>query len=188
MKEKLRQFLSQRQKRHIVDPSRTPAAVLLPIYYRQGQYYILFIKRTNKVAQHKGQISFPGGVYEEKDGTLVTTALRECAEEIDLPADDVEILGELDDEASVSTNYIITTFVASIPWPHQLKVDGEETEEIIEIPISALLDSSCWHHETQDEEKVTSYSYHYQGRVIWGATARILNNFLNIFTQVTHDR
>ncbi len=188
MKERLRQVLSRRQKRHIVDPGQTPAAVLLPIYYKQDEYYILFIKRTEKVAKHKGEISFPGGVYEEEDKTLVATALRECAEEIDLMADEVEILGELDDEVSLTTNYIISTFVALIPWPHQLKVDGEETEEIIEVPISALLDKGCRRQEILDGVTVTSYFYNYQGRVIWGATARILNQFLNIFAQAMHDR
>lgn len=188
MKERLRQVLSRRQKRYIVDPDRIPAAVLLPIYYKQDEYYILFIKRTEKVAKHKGEISFPGGVYEEKDKTLVATALRECAEEIDLMADDVEILGELDDEVSLATNYIISTFVALVPWPYQFKADGEETEEIIEAPISALLDKGCCRQEILDGETVTSYFYNYQGRIIWGATARILNQFLNIFTQVMHDR
>ena len=184
MKQRLRQVFSLRQKQHIVDPSRTPAAVLLPIYYKQGQYYILFIKRTDKVKKHKGEISFPGGVYEEGDGTLVATALRECTEEIGLMADDVEILGELDDEVSVKTNYIITPFVALIPWPYQLKVDREETEEIIEAPISALLDKDCLRQEIPEGETITSYFYHYQGRVIWGATARILNKFLDIFAQI----
>ena len=62
-------------------------------------------------------------------------------------------------------------------------------EEIIEIPISRLLDKGCLHQETQvaDGETVTLYFYHYQERVIWGATARILNQFLDIFTQVTED-
>ena len=182
MKESLRQLLAKRQKRYIIDASRVPSAILLPIYKKQGQYHILFIKRTETVKEHKGQIAFPGGTYEERDRALVDTALRECSEEIDLMADEVEILGELDDEISQSSNYIISPFVALIPWPYQLKVDGEETEEIIEVPVSALLDKSCLRQEIQDDKVVTSY--HYQGRVIWGATARILNQFLDIFAQI----
>ena len=187
MKQRLRQALSQRQKRHIVDASRVPSAVLLPIYYKQGQYYILFTKRTGKVKEHKGQISFPGGVYQDGDRTLVDTALRECAEEIGLKAEAVEVLGELDDTATQTSSYIISPFVAIIPWPYPLKVDQWETEEIIEVPISALLDKSSLRQETEiiDGETVTSYFYYYQGRVIWGATAKILNQFLDIFAQVT---
>jgi len=84
MKQRLRQYLSQRQKRHTVDASRVSSAVLVPIYYKEGQYYVMFTKRTEMVKNHKGQISFPGGTYQERDGTLVNTALRECAEEIGL--------------------------------------------------------------------------------------------------------
>ena len=183
MKQRLKQALSQRQKQRIVDPKRTSAAVLVPIYDKEGQYHILFIKRTEFVEKHKGEISFPGGVHEERDKTLLDTALRECAEEIGLMAEDVEILGELDDEVSVKTNYVISPFLAHIPWPYQLKVDGKETEEIIEAPISVLRDKGYSRQEMRDGETATKYFYHYQGRVIWGATARILNKFLDIFAQ-----
>ena len=186
MKQRLRHVLSLRQQRHIVVASRVPAAVLLPIYYKQGQYYILFTKRTETVKEHKGQICFPGGVYQEGDGTLVNTALRECSEEIGLMADEVEVLGELDDIATTASGYIVSPSVGLISWPQTLKVDQREVEEIIEVPISALLNKDCLHEETKiiDGEAVTSYFYHYQGRVIWGTTARILRQFLDIFAQV----
>ncbi len=186
MKQRLRHVLSLRQKRCIFATSRVPAAVLLPIYYKQGQYYILFTKRTETVKEHKGQICFPGGVYQEGDGTLVNTALRECAEEIGLMADEVEVLGELDDIATTASGYIVSPSVGLISWPQTLKVDQRETEEIIEVPISALLDKGCLREETKiiDGEAVTLYFYHYQGRVIWGTTARILRQFLDIFAQV----
>ncbi len=185
MKEKLRQLLSQKQKRHIVDASRVPSAVLVPIYKKQKQYYILFIKRTEKVKEHKSQISFPGGTREKGDRTLLDTALRECAEETGLRAEDVEILGELDDEVTTTSNYVVSPFVAAIPWPYQFRVNKEEVEEIIEVPISALLDKNCLrkNKELLNGKEVDSYVYHYQGRVIWGATARILNRFLDIFTR-----
>ena len=183
MKEKLKQILAQREKQHIVDPDRVSAAVLVPIYEKDGQYHILFIKRTEWVEKHKGEISFPGGGYEDHDGTLLNTALRESAEEINLKPDDVEILGELDDEVSVKTNYIITPFLAFIPWPYELKVDGKETEAIIEAPIPALMDIGYSRQESIDSETVTVYYYNYQGRVIWGATARVLTKFLDIFAQ-----
>ena len=186
MKERLKQALSLRQKRYITAANRVPAAVLLPIYHKQGQYYILLTKRTEKVKEHKGQICFPGGAYQERDGTLVNTALRECAEEIGLKADDIEVLGELDDTVIVTSSYIVSPFVGFIPWPHALEVDQWEADEVIEVPISALLNKDCLREETGivDGEAVPLYFYHYQGRVIWGATARILNQFLDIFAQV----
>lgn len=189
MKERLKQNLTARQKHHIVDPSRVPAAVLVPIYYKQGQYHILFTKRTEKVSTHKGQISFPGGAYQDGDRTLADTALREANEEIGLMPQDVDILGELDDEMSVASNYTISPFVAFIPCPYQFRLNKEETEEIIEVPITTLLQDDCLHEEIeiQDGKAITSYFYHYQGTVIWGATARILHHLLHIFAQLITD-
>jgi len=190
MQQRLKQALSQRQKRHIVEASRVPAAVLLPIYYKQGQYYILLTKRTQKVKEHKAQISFPGGAYQEGNGTLVNTALRECAEEIGLIPSDVEVLGELDDVVTETSSYTISPVVGLIPCSYQFKVDGKETEEIIEVPISVLLDKNSRHKETKiiNGKAVTSYSYHYQGKVIWGATARILSQFLDIVAGVMENK
>ena len=183
MKQRLKQNLAQRRKQRIVDASRTSAAVLVPIYYKQGQYYILLIKRTEWVEKHKGEISFPGGARNESDRTLLDTALRESAEEIGLAPDRVEVLGELDDEVSIKTSYIITPFVGLIPWPYQFKVDGVETEELIEVPISVLQDSGYSRQELREGKPVTTYFYNYQGRIIWGATARILNKFLGILAE-----
>jgi len=187
MEQKLKAALSQRQKRGVINNNLVISAVLVPIYYREGQYYILFTKRTDRVKEHKGQVSFPGGARHEGDRTLVDTALRECAEEIGLAPGDVKVLGELDDTPTETSNYIISPFVALIPYPYQFKADGWEIGEIIEAPISALLDKDL-HHQTKvidiDGQAVTSYFYHYQGKVIWGATANILHQFLDIFSQV----
>jgi len=185
MEQRLRHLLSRRQKQHIVDASLVRSGVIIPIYYKQGQCYLLFTKRTQQVKDHKGQISFPGGAYHEGDGTLVNTALRECAEEIGLKPSDVEILGELDDFVTQVSSYIISPFIATIPWPYQFKMNREEIEEIIEVPISALLDMSPLPQETRiiDGEEVTSFFYPYQGNVIWGATGRILNQLLDILAQ-----
>ncbi len=186
MKQRLRQFLSLRKKRHIVNASRIKSAVLVPVYCRQGQPYVLFTRRTEKVRTHKGEISFPGGAYEKRDGTLVTTALRECSEEICLIAEAADVVGELDDQISAASNYIISPFVAYIPWPYQFKLNEEETAELIEVPISSLLDKSCLEQRSDvlDGEVVDAYYYHYQGNVIWGATARILHQFLDIYARL----
>ncbi len=185
MEQRLREVLSRRQKRRITDANLTTSAVLVPIYYKEGQYYILFTKRTERLKEHKGQISFPGGARHEKDRTLVDTALRESAEEIGLAPGDVKVLGELDDTLTETSNYVISPFVALIPYPYQFKVDGREVEEIIEAPISVLLDKECVRQETAvlGGKTLNLYVYKYRGRVIWGATASILNQFLGIFSQ-----
>ena len=183
MKAKLKQILAQREKQRILEPERIPAAVLVPIYEKDGQYYILFIKRTEWVEKHKGEISFPGGRREARDKTLLDTALRESTEEINLKPEDVEVLGELDDVVSVKTNYLITPFLAYISWPYEFKADGRETEEIIEAPVLELMNKETSREEVRGGNMITVYQYNYQNRVIWGATARILSQFLHIFAQ-----
>ncbi|MFC2040925.1 NUDIX hydrolase [Chloroflexota bacterium] len=189
MKRVLKETLSQRPKSRIVNTERVPSAVLIPIYLKQGEYYILFTKRTETVKDHKGQISFPGGACEKHDETLFDTALRETTEEIGLPAEKVKLLGELDDFPTSTSNYIISPFVAAIQRPYPLKIDPIEVEEIIEIPISALLDKDCLSQETEiiDGQEVTAYFYNYQGKVVWGATARILAQFLDIWTEAMNN-
>lgn len=183
MKERLKKFLSQRQKLRNLNASLKPSAVLLPVFYKEGEYHIIFTKRTEQVRVHKGQISFPGGSYEEEDGTLLNTALRECTEEIGLAAKDIEVLGELDDMPTIASDYVVSPFVASVPWPYNFKLDPWEVAEIIEVPITALLDEASMSQETLSRrgQPVISYSYHYQGEVIWGASARILHKFLGFW-------
>lgn len=190
VKERLKQMLNRREKLSIVDKGRVSSAVLLPIYNWQGQYHIVFIKRTETVKEHKGQISFPGGTCEGGDRTPLDTALRESSEEIGLRIEDVEILGELDDELTTISNYIVSPFVAMIPWPYQFQINKREVDELIQVPISALLDKDCLQPDTEvlNGKVVESYAYHYRGNVIWGATARILNQFLDIYLQAMPDR
>jgi 8-oxo-dGTP pyrophosphatase MutT (NUDIX family) len=176
---KLRELLSRRKKVRITNLARIRAAVLVPIFRKDGQYYLLFIKRTDRVRVHKGQISFPGGAYEERDGSLLNAALRESAEEIGLAADDIQILGELDDQESITTNYVITPFLGLIPHPYHFRLDRHEVQELLEVPISALLDKDNQHTEILPDKRIT-YSYRYRNEVIWGATARILQRLLNM--------
>jgi len=182
MKESIRQALSQREKRVNRAEGLTPAAVLIPIYERAGECYLIVTKRTEKVNYHKGQISFPGGVHQAGDKTLRETALRESWEEIGLNPRDVEILGELDDIVTVTSNYAVSPFVAAIPYPYEFRASPEEVEEIIEVPLAALLDNCNFREELQFlQGKLTpQYFYQYSGWVIFGATARMLKQFLEI--------
>ena len=119
------------------------------------------------------------------DLTLRDTALRELHEEIGVPPDKVELLGELDDSVTTTSNYLISTFVGLIPYPYEFKPDPSEVAYIIEIPISALLNESCLREEksTIEANKIVYY-FDYQDKVIWGATARILKQFLETWVQL----
>ena len=187
MEEELKRFLAQRTKQYITDKQRVPSAVLIPLFQEEGEYSIVFIKRTMKVKTHKGQISFPGGMRDKGDKTLLDTALRESEEEIGLNRKDVNILGELDDEITTTSNFTVTPFVAKIPWPYQFTLNKEEVEKVISVPVKALLDKECLKPVTEilDGKNVASFAYHYRGTVIWGATARILNKLLKTITMIT---
>jgi len=184
---KLKKVLAGRQKQSIHDPARIPSAVLIPIYQEQGEYYIIFIKRTDTVKTHKGQISYPGGGREKCDKTIRDTAIREACEEIGLRPENIEILGELDDEITTTSNFIVTPFVGMIPWPYKFTACREEVAEIISVPLKALQDSNNLKRAIETLERgivVDSYEYHYQGKVIWGATARILHKLLDIMATI----
>jgi 8-oxo-dGTP pyrophosphatase MutT (NUDIX family) len=184
MLSKLREALSRRTKKRITENGLMPSAVLLPIYNKEGECYILFTQRTENVKEHKGQISFPGGARQYGE-SLRDTALRESQEEIGLSPADVEIIGELDDTATAVSNYVITPFVGVVPWPYEFKVDGWEAAEIIEVPITALLDENARRERggVKGQKAATLYFYHYGDKVIWGATARILHQFLELYRQ-----
>jgi 8-oxo-dGTP pyrophosphatase MutT (NUDIX family) len=181
-KEDIRQALSGRQKRTSEDRNLIPAAVLIPLYEKAGEYYLIFTKRTENLEYHKGQISFPGGVRQGDEEPLRVTAIRESCEEIGLNPKDVEILGELDDAATATTHFVISPFVAVIPHPYKFKANPAEVEEIIEIPVAALLDKSHFREELKlrHGKLVPEYFYEYSRWVIWGATARILKQFLEV--------
>ena len=116
----------------------------------------------------------------------MNTALREAREEIGLAPEDVELLGELDDEPTTTSNYIISPFVGVIPYPYNFNLDKWETEELIEVPITALLEKGCFSEGsiTQNREEINTYFFKYGDRSIWGATAKILKQFMEIFSSL----
>jgi 8-oxo-dGTP pyrophosphatase MutT (NUDIX family) len=172
VKRQIVKILRHRKKKKITDKNLRASAVLIPLFYNQGQYYVVLTKRSEEVDFHKGQVCFPGGTRELSDSSLLQTALREVEEEIGLRAEDVEILGELDDSVTLTSNYVISPFVALIPHPYPFKIDGREIREIFSIPLSFLLDEANFKQE--------SYEYDYEGHIIWGATARILRQFVDL--------
>jgi len=172
VKQQIEKILRHRKKKKITGENLKASAVLIPLFYNQGQYYILFTERSDEVNFHKGQVCFPGGTQEPSDSSLLQTALREIEEELSLKAKDVEILGELDDSVTLTSNYVISPFVAFIPHPYPLKADGREIREIFSVPLSFLMDEANF--------KQDSYAYEYEGHIIWGATAGILKQFMDL--------
>ena len=181
MKSNLKQIFYSRQKLYLEDKNMLVSAVLIPLFQKDNDYHVLLTRRSNQVAHHKGQISFPGGKQSKRDSSLLDTALRECWEEIGLEPKDVEILGELDDVITLTSGFIITPFVAIIPHPYEFTINPFEIDEIIYIPFSSLLEKSNFKEEPliiEDKYTITDY-YIYNGNIIWGATARILKQLLD---------
>ncbi len=180
LRKKIEAALADRPRRVAEGGGLVPAAVLLLLAHREP--HVLFTKRTEQVAHHKGQISFPGGIVETWDASRLETALREAKEEIGLPPSAVEILGALDDTETRATGFVITPFVGLIREPVRYAPDGREIERVLEVPLAALLDPANFREEQweRDGELQPVYFYHYQADTIWGATARILKQFLDL--------
>jgi 8-oxo-dGTP pyrophosphatase MutT (NUDIX family) len=181
LKQQIRSTLSQHSKSVASDEKFTPSAVLIPIFYKDGEPHLLLTLRTETVASHKGQISFPGGTRENGDRDLLTTALRETFEEVGIRPDDVEVLGELDDLLAV-TNFVVTPFVGVFPYPYEFKVSHDEIAELIEIPLSFFVDPRNRRAEEwlYHGRKSTVYFYDYGKYTVWGVTARILKGFIDL--------
>jgi len=181
LNEKIHAVLATRQRRVIRGDHLTLAAILLPLFEKGRDAYVLLTKRTHKVKTHKGEISFPGGVYDQGDHTLEKTALRECFEEIGLREEDVEMLGCLDDVETL-TQYMIRPFVGILPYPYAFVVNHEEIEQMIELPLQSLLEKDPFQKKvvSVEGEERTIYTYHYGHHVIWGATAKILRQFAGL--------
>jgi len=160
----------------------TVAAVLLPLLSKEKELHVLLTKRTQTVKVHKGQISFPGGVQEPSDDSLLATALRESQEEIGLGSHDVEILGALDPIQTVTTSFLVYAFVGFIPYPYPFQLDGREVAEILIVPLHFLADDTRWSKRSYHANNQTFEAYFvtYGDYRIWGATARILKNFFEI--------
>ena len=181
LRRKIEAVLAERPRRVVEQEGLIPAAVLLLLTNRRGPH-VVFAKRTEDVAHHKGQFSFPGGIVETWDGSRLETALREAREEIGLPPSAVDILGTLDDTETRATQFVITPFVGMVSQPVSYTPDGKEIERVLEVPLEALLDPANVRVEMweRDGEVHPVYFYEYNGETIWGATARILKQFLDL--------
>ena len=181
VRKKVEAALADRRRRVVDSESLIPAAVLLLLTNRRGPH-VVFAKRTEDVTHHKGQFSFPGGIVETWDGSRLETALREAQEEIGLPPSAVEILGTLDDTETRATQFVITPFVGMVSQPVSYTPDGKEIERVLEVPLAALLDPAIFRVEMweRDGEIHPVYFYEYNGETIWGATGRILKQFLDL--------
>jgi 8-oxo-dGTP pyrophosphatase MutT (NUDIX family) len=174
------------------------SAVLVPLFEEEGRAWVVLTRRAQHLRAHKGEVAFPGGRQDDGE-TLMEAALREAREEIALDTQLVEIVGELDHLATVSSNSSIVPYVGILPArPTRLEPNPAEVEAILMVTLEELLDDDVFRTElwrwqpgmpggganAGDERPIHFFDLY--GDTIWGATARMLVNLLSIVTGVPH--
>ena len=185
LKEQIRTSLSL-HKRVELPAGPVPSAVLIPLFLKNGSYHILFTKRTENLQHHRGEVSFPGGACHPEDGNSLQTALRETWEEVGIAPEEVDILGVLDDVLTIH-NYLVTPYVGFVAAGHQLQINPAEVERIIEVPLSFLLTPGIFQLRDWTWQGRTRplFCVDYEGDRIWGLTAAMLKQFLDIISTRT---
>ena len=157
------------------------AAVLVPLLMKDGFWQVLLTRRTNRVEHHKGEISFPGGHRDAEDTDLLATALREAREEVGIRRKDVKILGRLDDITTI-TGFRVRPFVGSIKYPFEMKICELEIDEVIVLPLHEFLEPENFMKRviSRAGQDYPVYFFTVRDYTVWGATAKILKQFLEI--------
>jgi 8-oxo-dGTP pyrophosphatase MutT (NUDIX family) len=157
-----------------------PAAVIAPIQDIAGEHYLTLIERAARLSSHAGEIAFPGGNITDEDQDALDAALRELEEEIGISRERVQIIGQLD-QVVVTSRYLVTPFVGMMVPPLNFRPNVEEVSAVLSVPVSALLEPDCFSAVPRTDGK-PGFIYHFRyGTVdIWGATARILKQLLEI--------
>ncbi|MFL5829648.1 MAG: NUDIX hydrolase [Solirubrobacteraceae bacterium] len=175
LRDDLRRVLLAPEEAIALDVSgRTDAAVLVPLYVQADELHAVFTKRRDDLRRHPGEISFPGGRYDEGEADLRATALREADEEIGLPPDAVEIVGALQPTPTIATGYAVYPFVGLIAAGREWTLSAREVAEVIELPLRELVAGYDRRRLIRRGLPIRTDTYLVGEHLIWGATARIL--------------
>ncbi len=160
------------------------SAVLAPLYVGEQGPAVVLTRRAAHLRNHHGEVSFPGGRQEDHDVDLAATALREAHEEIRLEPNTVEVVGRLDRLSTFVSQSMIHPFVGVLPGhPAELVADPGEVEHILHVSLADLLDPEAFHEEFwrfPDGQDRGLVFFEIEGDTIWGATARMLRQLLNV--------
>lgn len=158
------------------------AAVLVPLFEKDGAAHVLLTRRTSHLKRHPGQVCFPGGRMDPDEAHLAA-ALREAREEIGLAPEDARVLGRLTEALVLTTPFRLTPWVASVPYPYPYAPDPGEVDEILHVPLADLLARGA--HRTERRLAygmlVDVHWFYWHEEAIWGATARILFELLMVW-------
>ncbi|MFL5867686.1 MAG: NUDIX hydrolase [Thermoleophilaceae bacterium] len=159
-------------------PGSTDAAVLIPLYPREGELVAVFTERRHDLKKHAGEISFPGGRQDHPGEDLRETALREAEEEIGLSPDDVELVGALPPTGTFVTGYKVHPFVGTIEPGYAWTPQETEVAEILELSLPELIRGFESKRLLKKGVPIKTPTYTVDGHFVWGATARIVESLL----------
>ncbi len=152
-----------------------PAAVLVPLFWKDQEIHILLTKRSDKLKHHSGQVSFPGGGFDETDITIRQAAIRETKEEIGIDAAYIEVVGYLED-IETNSGFYVTPFVGILKEGFTVDANDDEVAEVFSVPLAFF----CEEQNRQNRstrykgQKFNYYVYRYNDYTIWGVTAEII--------------
>lgn len=193
----LKNRLSERKRNILGHETSFQSAVLIPLIMKNGEWHVLFEVRSHELKRQPGEICFPGGRVEKEDEDDAQAAIRETCEELQMPADQLQLLGPLD--ILVQTQSLVYPYVGMIKKEAAI-IPNEEVEEIFTVPLQWLIEHEPEQHYLEMKiepnqdfpfdlipngknynwrgHRKPEYFYLYENRVIWGLTARILLHFL----------
>jgi len=183
--ERLRQglALADATPRERLANNRNAASVLVPMFQRGNDLHLVYIRRSDDVASHRGQVAFPGGRVDPGDTSALAAALREAYEEVGIDPSTVEVLGAFPAMSTLSSGMIVAPFVGVIPGDAVLRPQPEEVADIFDVPLTALRDPRYrgnyqWSRDGGRKSQFPAILY--GGQTIWGLTLRITLELLRI--------
>jgi 8-oxo-dGTP pyrophosphatase MutT (NUDIX family) len=157
------------------------AAVLLALFKKNNEWYFPLIKRPMHERNHPGQIALPGGAKEE-DEKLNYTAIREAFEEVGIKTESVDIIGKLTPLPVPVSGYLIYPFIGILKKEPKWILNEDEVDELIITKVSELVNTDNYYSETWElhGNKVEVPHFRINDHVIWGATASVLSEFIDL--------
>jgi 8-oxo-dGTP pyrophosphatase MutT (NUDIX family) len=175
VRESLRSILSARAPRRLPALSTTAAAVLVPLFERDGQVHVWLMRRPTSMRSHAGQVAFPGGKLDAADASLRATALRETQEELGIRSERVDVLGALDDTRTI-TGFTISPWVGWLASDIDVVPNPNEVERAFAVPLRVFL--------APPRGAPPLRGWTIDGELVWGATAAIVRALVAIVREL----